>query len=152
MLGVQNTPIAIKNSLRNPTYESVRRLRMWCKLQPRENLYKLWQNSHLNSPKNDTCRWYDDTQLCKISCLNSTSFVRYKNNKFLTNYLDSFLAWNLLFYISQTQSSLDKIFYKIVYHHIIYMCDFFGEFRWFFYHSLHGFSQSCGLHKLRSLL
>jgi hypothetical protein len=26
------------------------------------------------------------------------------------------------------KSSLDKIFYKIVYHHIIYMCDFFDEF------------------------
>ena len=23
------------------------------------------------------------------------------------------------------KSSLDKIFYKVVYHHIIYMCDFF---------------------------
>ena len=28
------------------------------------------------------------------------------------------------FYISQTKLSLDKIFYKVVYHHIIYMCDF----------------------------
>ena len=28
------------------------------------------------------------------------------------------------FYISQMKSSLEKIFYKIVYHHIIYMCDF----------------------------
>ena len=28
---------------------------------------------------------------------NSTPFVRYKNNKFLTNYLDNFLAWNLFF-------------------------------------------------------
>ena len=28
------------------------------------------------------------------------------------------------FCISQTKSSLNKIFYKIVYHHIIYMCDF----------------------------
>ena len=28
------------------------------------------------------------------------------------------------FYISQKKSSLDKIFYKIVYHHIIYMCYF----------------------------
>ena len=36
------------------------------------------------------------------------------------------------FYISQTKSSLDKIFYKVVYHHIIYMCDFFDEFRWLF--------------------
>ena len=33
-------------------------------------------------------------------------FVRYKNNK-------------------QTKSIFDKIFYKIVYHHIIYMCNFF---------------------------
>ena len=27
------------------------------------------------------------------------------------------------------KSSLDNIFYNIVYHHIIYMCDFFDEFR-----------------------
>jgi hypothetical protein len=33
------------------------------------------------------------------------------------------------FYISQTKSSLEKIFYVIVYHHIIYICDFFCEFR-----------------------
>ena len=50
--------------------------------------------SRLNSPKNNTCRWYDDKQSCKISCPNSTFFVRYKNNKFLTNHLDNFLAWN----------------------------------------------------------
>jgi len=37
------------------------------------------------------------------------------------------------FYISKTKSNLDKIFYNIVYHHIIYMCDFFREFRWFFF-------------------
>jgi len=36
---------------------------------------------------------------------------------------------------------LDKIFYKVVYHHIIYMCDFFDEFRRLFYRSLHGFLQ-----------
>ena len=36
------------------------------------------------------------------------------------------------FYMLQTKSSLNKIFYKVVYHHIIYMCDFFGEFRRFF--------------------
>ena len=50
------------------------------------------------------------------------------------------------FYISQTKLSLDKIFYKFVYHHIIYMCDFFGEFRRLFCRGLHGFSRSCGLH------
>jgi len=45
------------------------------------------------------------------------------------------------FYISQTKSSLNKIFYKIVYHHIIYMCDFFGEFRQHFCRDLHEFSR-----------
>jgi len=44
------------------------------------------------------------------------------------------------FYISQTKSILDKIFYKIMYHHIIYMCDFFGEFSRLFCSGLHGFS------------
>ena len=45
------------------------------------------------------------------------------------------------FYVSQTKSSLDKIFYKVVYHHIIYMCDFFGEFRQLFCRGLYGFSR-----------
>ena len=45
------------------------------------------------------------------------------------------------FYISQTKSSLDKIFYKIVYYYITYMCDFFGEFRRLFCRGLHGFSR-----------
>ena len=53
--------------------------------------------------------------------------------------------WDIIeicyFYISQTKSSLDKIFYKIVYHHIIYMCDFLGEFKRFFCRDLHGFSR-----------
>ena len=43
------------------------------------------------------------------------------------------------FYISQTKSSLNKIFYKVVYHHIIYKCDFFDEFRRLFCRSLHEF-------------
>ena len=37
----------------------------------------------------------------------------YKNNKFLTNHLDKL--------------SLDKIFYKIVYHHIIYLYFYFSD-------------------------
>ena len=45
------------------------------------------------------------------------------------------------FYISQTKSILDKIFHKVVYYHIIYMCDFFDEFRRPFCHGLHEFSQ-----------
>ena len=46
------------------------------------------------------------------------------------------------FYISQTKSSLDKIFYKTVYHHIIYICDFFGEFRRPFYVVCTGFHET----------
>ena len=45
------------------------------------------------------------------------------------------------FYISQMKPSLDNIFYKVVYHHIIYMCDFFGEFRRLFCCDLHEFSR-----------
>jgi len=41
---------------------------------------------------------------------------------------------------------LDKIFYKVVYHYIIYMCDFFVNLDDFFCCGLHGFSQSYGLH------
>ena len=44
------------------------------------------------------------------------------------------------FYISQMKLSLDKIFYKIVYHQI-YMCDFFMNLDDFFCCILHEFSQ-----------
>ena len=37
------------------------------------------------------------------------------------------------------KSSLDKIFCKVVHHHIIYTCDFFGEFRRRFCCDLHEF-------------
>ena len=73
-------------------------------------------------------------------CPNSTSFVRYKNNKFLTNHLDSFLAWNLLFlYLTNEVEFGHDILQG--YHHIIYMCDFFSEFRWLFCRGLYGFSR-----------
>ena len=42
------------------------------------------------------------------------------------------MIYNLVKYLVQTKSSLDKIFYKIVYHHIIYMCDFFVNLDDFF--------------------
>ena len=45
------------------------------------------------------------------------------------------------FVYAQTKSSLDKIFYKVVYHHINYICDFFDEFRRLFCHGLHEFSR-----------
>ena len=44
------------------------------------------------------------------------------------------------FYILQMKSSLGRIFTSLC-HHIIYMCDFFREFRWLFCHDLHGFSR-----------
>ena len=70
----------------------------------RENPCKPRQKSRLNSPKNHTCRWYDDTQPCKISCPNSTSFVRYKNNKFQARKLSRWLVRNLLFFITHKRN------------------------------------------------
>jgi hypothetical protein len=35
--------------------------------------------------------------------------------------------------------SSDNIFYKVVYYHIIYMCDFLKNLDDFFYRGLHGF-------------
>ena len=90
--------------------------------------------------KNHTSRWYDDTQPCKIFCPNSTSSVRYKKNKFFW--------WICYFYISQTKSSLDKIFYKIVYHHIIYMCDFLVNLDDFFAMICTSFHEDYGFHQI----
>jgi len=56
------------------------------------------------------------------------------------------------FYISQMKSSLDMIFYKVVYHHIIYMCDFFREFRWLFFVVYTSFHEHCSFHRIRSQL
>ena len=50
------------------------------------------------------------------------------------------------FYISQTKSSLNKIFYKIVYHHIIYMCDFLVNLDNIFAVICMSFHESCGFH------
>ena len=83
----------------------------------------------------------NDTQFCKISCPNSTSSMRYKNNKFLTFWLEI-----CYFYISQTKSSLGKIFYNIIYQHIIYMCDFLVNLDDFFAVVCTGFHENCGLH------
>ena len=78
--------------------------------------------------------------LVKYLCPNSNSFVRYKNNKFQTRKVCPQYPLEICyFYVSQTNSSLDKIFYKVMYHHIIYMCDLFVEFRRLFCCGLHGF-------------
>jgi hypothetical protein len=49
------------------------------------------------------------------------------------------------------KQSLDKIFYKVVYHHIIYMCDFFVNLDDFFAVVCTSFHEDCGLHQIRSL-
>jgi hypothetical protein len=50
------------------------------------------------------------------------------------------------FYISQIESSSDKIFYKVVYHHIIYIC---GEFRRFFFVMVcMDFHEACDFHQI----
>ena len=51
--------------------------------------------------------------------------------------------------VLQTKSSLDKIFYKVVYHHIIYMCDFFlVNLDDFFAVVCTSFHESCGFHQI----
>jgi hypothetical protein len=48
-------------------------------------------------------------------------------------------------YISQTNSSLDKMFYKVVYYHIIYGCVFFlVNLDYFFAIVCTGFYEGCG--------
>jgi len=72
--------------------------------------------------------------------------MRYKNNKFLTDPVIPFWLEICYFYISQTNSNLDKIFYKIVYNHIIYMCDFLVNLDNFFAVVCTGFHEGCGFH------
>ena len=57
----------------------------------------------------------------------------------------------VIFYISHTKSSLDGIFYKVVYHHIIYMCDFSVNLNDFFAVICMGFNEKCDFHLIRSL-
>ena len=88
--------------------------------------------SSLNSQKNHTYRWYDDKQHCKISCPNRLRLWDIKRTNFKPGSCPDNLLEICYFYISQTKSSLNKIFYKVVYHHIIYMCDFFVNLDDFF--------------------
>ena len=97
---------------------------------------------YLNSPKKITR--VDDMiiqNLTKYVVQNRFCLWDIKITNFKQIILTAFWFEICYFHISQTKSSLDKIFYKIVYHHIIYMCNFFGEFRWFFCHGLHRFSR-----------
>jgi hypothetical protein len=44
---------------------------------------------------------------------------------------------------------MDKIFYKVVYHHIIYICDFLVNLDDFFAVVCTGFHEGCGFHLIR---
>ena len=46
------------------------------------------------------------------------------------------------------KSSLDKIFYKVVYHHIIYMCDFLVNLDDSFAVVCTNFHEGCGFHQI----
>ena len=71
--------------------------------------------------------------------------MRYKNNKFLTNHLDNFLAWNLLF-LSHKQSRVCTRYFIRLCIIILSICVvFFGEFRRPFCCGLHKFSQKLWL-------
>jgi len=43
---------------------------------------------------------------------------------------------------------LDKIFYKVVYHHIIYMCEFLVNLDDFFDVICTGLHENCGFHQI----
>ena len=119
----------------------------------RENSCKPRQKIRLNSPKNHTCRWYDDTQPCKISCPNSTSFVRYKNNNFQTKKLSRWFVRNLLFlYLTNEVEFGQRYFTRlcIIISSTCVIClvnldDFFTEV-------CTGFHEGCGFHQIRCLV
>ena len=97
-----------------------------------------------------TYRWYDDTQSCKISCPRTTSFVWYKNNKFLTNHLDNLLAWNLLFlYLTNEVESGQDILQGCVSSYHLHVW-FFVNLDDFFAVVCMGFHEHCGFHQIRS--
>ena len=79
--------------------------------------------------------------------------MRYKNNKFLTNHLDNFLTWNLLFlYLTNEVEFGQDILQDCISSYHLHVWFFLGEFRRLFFRGLHGFSQSCGLHQICSQL
>ena len=93
----------------------------------RENSCKPRQKSRLNSPKKIT--HVDDMMIHNLVKYLVQTRLRLWDIK-TTNFKLRSCPYDLLeicyFYISQTKSNLDKIFYNVVYHRIIYMCDFFG--------------------------
>ena len=100
--------------------------------------------------KNHTYRWYYDTQSCKISCSNLTSFVRYKNNKFQANKLSKWFVINLLFlYLTNEVEFGQDILKDCVSSYHLYVW-FFCEFRWLFCRGLHGFSWKFSFHQICS--
>jgi hypothetical protein len=72
--------------------------------------------------KSHTYIWYDDTQLCKIYCLNSNSFVKYKNNKFQAKKLSTIFVRNLLFLYLTNEFEFGKdilqVFVSLYYLHV----------------------------------
>ena len=106
------------------------------------------------------------TYQCKPhSSWKSVQTILKKSSKFTKKitHVNDMMIHNFVKYLIQTRFYLwdikitnkvvfgQDIFYKTVYHHVIYMCDFFGEFRPLFCRDLHEFSQSCGLHQICSL-
>ena len=106
------------------------------------------------------------SKLKKITCLDDMmihNLVKYLVQTWLylwdikrTNFKPGSCPDDLLkicyFYISQTKSSLDKIFYKVMYHHIIYMCDFLVNLDEFFVVVCTDFHEGCSLHQICCLI
>ena len=74
-----------------------------------------------------------------------------KSSKFTKKLSDDLLEI-YYFYISQTKSSLDKIFYKIVYHRISTCVIFLVNLDDFFVVIYINFHENSGLHLIHSLL
>ena len=123
-------------------YRLTNREHIWWKPQPS------WKSVQITTKKSSKFI----KKITRVDDMMIHNFVKYLVQTWLrlwdikiTNFYQ--IIWTVLwlencyFYISQTKSSLNKIFYKIVYHNIIYMCDFFDKFRQFFCRSLYRFSR-----------
>ena len=76
--------------------------------------------------------------------------MRYKNNKFLTNYLDSFLAWKLLFlYLTNEVEFGQNILQDCVSLHHLHVWFFLANLVDFFAVVCTSFHKDCGFHQIR---
>jgi hypothetical protein len=128
-------------------YNNNFRIIQWSAYKTCKATYQVKKSSKFTK-KNHICRWYDDTQPYKISCPNSTSFIRYKNSKFQARKLSRRFVRNLLFlYLTNEVEFWQDVLQGCVSSYHLHMWFFFAEFRRLFYRGLHmSFHEGCGFH------